>query len=47
VLNLYLYRKESVKGRLNLKKNGVLCEDRDLGAIKTKTIGLLCKIVDV
>jgi hypothetical protein len=47
VLNLYLYRKESVKGRLNLKKNGFLWEGRDLCVIKTKTIGLLCKIVDV
>jgi hypothetical protein len=46
VLNLYHYRKESVKDRLNLKKNGFLCEDRDLCVIKTKIIGLLCKIAD-
>jgi hypothetical protein len=36
VLNLYHYRKESVKDRLNLKKNGFLREDRDLCVIKTK-----------
>jgi hypothetical protein len=47
VLNLYYYREESVKDRLDLKKNGFLCKSRDLCVIKIKTIGLLCKIVDV
>jgi hypothetical protein len=37
--NLYHYRKESAKDRLNYMKNGSLCENRDLDVIKTKIIG--------
>jgi hypothetical protein len=47
VLNLYCYREESVKDRLDLKKNEFLCENRDLCVIKIKTIGPLCKMVEV
>jgi hypothetical protein len=47
MLNLYYYRKESVKDRLNLKKNQFLCEKRDLCVNKIKTIGPLCKMVEV
>jgi hypothetical protein len=46
-ISFYLCREKSEKGRLNLKNNGLWGKDRDLCVIKTKTIGLLCKISDV
>jgi hypothetical protein len=39
VSNLYYHRKESVKDRLNPKKNKPLSKNRDLCVIKTKIIG--------
>jgi hypothetical protein len=39
VLNSYHHREESVKDRLNPKKNKPLSKNRDLDVIKTKIIG--------
>jgi hypothetical protein len=45
--NLHHHRKESAIDMLNSKKDGTLCENRDLDVINAKVWILLCKIIEV